>query len=38
MYYIGLDVHKKTISYYVKDASGQVHQEGRVGATRWALP
>jgi transposase len=24
MYYIGLDVHKKTISYCVKDASGQV--------------
>jgi hypothetical protein len=23
MYYIGLDVHKKTISYCVKDASGQ---------------
>jgi transposase len=36
-YYIGLDVHKKTISYCVKDASGQVHQEGKVGATRWEL-
>src|SRR5207248_7189178 len=35
MYYIGLDVHEKTISYCVKDASGQVHQEGKVGATRW---
>jgi hypothetical protein len=23
MYYIGLDVHKKTISYCVKDAAGQ---------------
>jgi hypothetical protein len=23
MYYIGLDVHKKTISYCVKDAIGQ---------------
>ncbi len=35
MYYIGLDVHnKKTISYCVKDASGQIHQEGKVGATR----
>src|ERR1700726_4788888 len=34
MYYIGLDVHKKTISYCVKDASGQVHQEGTIGATR----
>jgi transposase len=37
MYYIGLDVHKKTISYCVKDSSGQVHQEGQVGATRWEL-
>jgi transposase len=37
MYYIGLDVHKKTISYCVKDASGQVHQEGKIGATRWEL-
>jgi hypothetical protein len=32
MYYIGLDVHKKTISYCVKDVSGQVHQEGKIGA------
>ena len=37
MYYIGLDVHKKTISYCMKDASGQVHQEGQIGATRWEL-
>ena len=28
MYYIGLDVHKKTISYCVKDGSGQIHAEG----------
>ena len=28
MQYIGLDVHKKTISYCVKNASGQVQQEG----------
>ena len=34
MYYIGLDVHKKTISYCVKDASGQVVQEGKIRATR----
>src|SRR5215471_3062200 len=34
MYYVGLDVHKKTISYCVKDASGRVHQEGKIGATR----
>ncbi|WP_263353388.1 hypothetical protein [Acidicapsa acidisoli] len=25
MYFIGLDVHKKTISYCVKDAAGRVH-------------
>jgi transposase len=34
MYYIGLDVHKKTISYCVKDASGRIHEEGKIGATR----
>jgi transposase len=37
MYYIGLDVHKKTISYCVKDAAGHVHQEGKIGATRREL-
>ena len=37
MYYIGLDVHKKTISYCVKDASGRMHQEGKVGSTRREL-
>ena len=37
MYYIGLDVHKKTISYCVKDVSGRVHQEGKLGATRREL-
>src|SRR5437588_12729023 len=30
MYYIGLDVNKKTISYCVKDVSGRVHQEGKL--------
>ncbi len=34
MYYIGLDVHKKTISYCVKDAAGQIHQRGKIGSTR----
>jgi hypothetical protein len=34
MYYIGLDVHKKTISYCVKDAAGKIHQEGKIGSTR----
>ena len=36
-YDIGLDVHKKTISYCVKDASGRIHQEGKIGATRREL-
>jgi len=37
MYYIGLDVHKKTISDCVKDAAGHVQQEGKMGATRREL-
>jgi transposase len=37
MYYIGLDVHKKTISYCIKEASGHIHAEGKVGATRREL-
>jgi transposase len=37
MYYIGLDVHKKTISYCVKDAAGHVHREGKIGSTRREL-
>jgi transposase len=37
MYYIGLDVHKKTISYCVKDAAGHVHREGKMGSTRREL-
>src|SRR6266852_2952799 len=37
MYYIGLDVHKRTISYCVKDAAGHVHQEGTIGSTRREL-
>jgi transposase len=37
MNYIGLDVHKKTISYCVKDASGRVQQEGRIRSTRREL-
>jgi hypothetical protein len=32
MYYIGLGVHKKTISYCVKDAAGGVHCEGKIGS------
>src|SRR6201995_5816445 len=37
MYYIGLDVHKRTISYCVKDAAGHVHSEGKIGSTRREL-
>ena len=34
MYYIGLDVHKRKISYCVKDSGGQIHAEGSFPATR----
>ncbi len=37
MYYIGLDVHKRTISFCVKDGSGQIHAEGSLPATRFDL-
>jgi hypothetical protein len=37
MYYIGLDVHKRTISYCVKDAAGKIHQEGKIGSTQREL-
>jgi transposase len=37
MYYIGLDVHKKTISYCVKDGSGKVHAEDTIPSTRFNL-
>jgi hypothetical protein len=37
MYFIGLDVHKKTISYCVKDAAGRVHHEGKIGSSRREL-
>jgi transposase len=30
MYYSGLDVHKRTISYCVKDRSGRIHAEGTI--------
>ena len=33
-HYIGLDVHKKTISYCVKTAAGKVVQEGTIQACR----
>src|SRR5258707_10207405 len=37
MYYIGLDVHKRTISYCVKDGSGTIHAQGTIPATRFDL-
>jgi transposase len=37
MYYIGLDVHKRTISYCVKDGSGTIHTEGTIPAIRFDL-
>lgn len=37
IHYIGLDVHKKSVSYCVKTASGEVVQEGRVAARREEL-
>jgi transposase len=37
MYYIGLDVHKRTISYCVKHGSGAIHAQGTIPATRLDL-
>jgi len=37
MYYIGLDVHKRIVSYCVKDDSGATHAEGAILATRLDL-
>ena len=37
IHYIGLDVHKKTISYCIKAADGRIVQEGKLAATRPAL-
>jgi hypothetical protein len=36
-YYIGLDVHKRKISYCVKDSSSKVFAEGWIPATRYDL-
>lgn len=38
LYYIGLDIHKKTISYCVKKVDGTVVQQGAIAAERKALP
>ena len=37
MNFIGLDIHKKTISFCVKDISGKVLSEGKIPATRQGL-
>jgi transposase len=37
MYYIGLDIHKRKISYCVKDSSGRIDSEGWIPATRFDL-
>ena len=37
MYYIGLDVHKRKISYSVKDSGGKLHSEGSIPATSLVL-
>jgi transposase len=37
MYYIGLDIHKKTIAYCVKHGGGEIQTQGTVNATRAAL-
>jgi hypothetical protein len=35
MYYIGLDVHKRKISYCVKDSSGKVSPKDRFPPHAW---
>jgi transposase len=37
MNYVGLDVHKKSISYCVRQADGTILREGRITATREGL-
>jgi hypothetical protein len=37
LYYIGLDVHKKTISYCIKTRDGTIVARGTIEATRAAL-
>jgi hypothetical protein len=35
MYYIGLDVYKRTINYCVKDGSGKIYAECAIPAKRF---
>jgi transposase len=37
LYYIGLDIHKKTISYCVKQVDGKIVQQGKIAADRKTL-
>jgi transposase len=37
MYYIGLDIHKKTISYCIKDVAGNLMGAGTIEATRQSV-
>ena len=37
LYYIGLDIHKKTISYCTKTKDGTIIARGKIDATRKAL-
>lgn len=37
MHYVGLDVHKKTISYCVKTAGGRLVERGKIASRREAL-
>jgi transposase len=37
IYYIGFDVHKKSVSYCAKTASGEIIREGELPARREAL-
>ncbi len=36
-HYVGLDVHKKSIAFCVKEADGRIVEEGEIGATRREL-
>ncbi len=37
IYYIGMDIHKKKISYCIKTASGVIKEEGSVSSNRVGL-
>lgn len=37
MHYIGLDIHKQSVSYCIKTAAGELVEEGSIEATREAL-